>query len=378
MRRRAGAAPTEEALMRIGDREYTRREIERRVGNLSQLGGTRHVELADGRSRGVRAIEFDTGGAGLRFTVLQERGLDVADFTCQGLSLVYHTPGAIAHPAYWDPAGAEWLRTFSGGLLTTCGLTYFGDPGPDGEEELGLHGRYAALPASRVCDLSRWEGDEYILEVTGWVEEASLFGDKLRLHRSITTRLGSNRVRVRDTVENYGPSRSPFTILYHVNAGFPLLDEGSELVSTSRSVEPYDEQARSRIGEVNRFQGPRPGFPNLDYLHTMASDPDGYARAAMINRGLAGGLGLTLRFHTSSLPYLNEWKMLSEVDYVVGIEPVNTIILNRAELRSRGRLPFLDPGESRSMEVEFGVLQGDAEIRAFEAEIRGILQSRRG
>jgi galactose mutarotase-like enzyme len=361
--------------MRIGDREYTRRDIELRIGSVSQLGGTRHVELADGRSRGVRAIEFDTGGGGLRFTVLPERGLDIADFSFRGVGLVYHTPGGIAHPAFYDPTGAQWLRIFSGGLLTTCGLTYFGDPGRDGEEELGLHGRIAAQPASRVCDLSRWEGDEYVMEVTGRVEEASLFGDKLRLHRSVSAQLGSNRVRVRDTVENFGSSRAPFCILYHVNAGFPLLGEDCELVSTSRSIEPYDEAARSRIGEVNRFQEPQAGFPNLDYLHTMAGDGEGYASAAMINRRLAGGMGLALRFSTSTLPFLNEWKMLSEVDYVVGVEPVNTIILNRAELRRRDRLPFLEPGETRSMEVEFTVLEGEAAIREFEEGVHRLLQA---
>ncbi|MBN1835822.1 MAG: aldose 1-epimerase family protein [Spirochaetales bacterium] len=362
--------------MRIGDREFSRREIERRIGNITQLGGTRHVELADGRSRGVRAIEFDTGGGGLRFTVLPERGMDIADFSWRGLSLVYHTPGSIAHPAFYDPAGMEWLRTFSGGLLTTCGLTYFGNPGQDGEVSLGLHGRYSALPASRVCDLSRWEGDEYLLEVTACVEEASLFGEKLRLSRSISTRLGSKRVRIRDTVENYGGSPAPFTILYHVNTGFPLLDAQSGLLVGSSAVEPYDEVSGSRLDVVDRFQDPEVGFPNLDYLHTMAADPDGYAWAAMVNHALAGGLGLSLRFDTSTLPFLNEWKMLSEVDYVVGIEPVNTIILNRAELRRQNRLPQLEPGERRSMEVEFGVLEGASEIDAFAARIAGLTGGR--
>ena len=201
--------------MRIGNRQYTRREVERRIGSITQLGGTRHVELADGRSRGVRAVEFDTGGGGLRFSVLPDRGMDIADFSCRGLSLVYHTPGGIAHPAFYDPAGMEWLRTFSGGLLTTCGLTYFGNPGKDEGVELGLHGRYSALPASRVSDLSRWEGDEYLLELTGCVEEASLFGEKLRLERSISTRLGSNRFESgtpsSTTAARFLPSRSSTT-----------------------------------------------------------------------------------------------------------------------------------------------------------------------
>jgi hypothetical protein len=60
----------------------------------------------------------------------------------------------------------------------------------------------------------------------------------------------------------------------------------------------------------------------------------------------------------------------------VGIEPVNTIILDRGELRRRGRLPFLEAGERRTMEVEAAVLEGEEEIRTFEERVRRILGSR--
>jgi Domain of unknown function (DUF4432) len=357
--------------MRIAGREYTRREAERRIGNLRQLGGIRHCELSDARARGVRALEVATG-SGLVFTILPDRGLDVADFSYKGVNLVYHTSSGIAHPSYYDPSRSEWLRVFSGGLLTTCGLTYFGEPGKDGEEELGLHGRYAALPASRVCDLSRWDDNEYRLEVSGEVEEVVLYGDKLRLTRTISTSIGSKSLRIRDRAENFGARISPFTILYHVNAGFPLLDEGSELVTAARSVEPYDEQSSRAKADAGRFAPPEAEYDSLNYLYSMAADEQGYTRAAFINRALAGGLGLGLRYHTANLPFLSEWKMLADVDYVVGIEPVNTKIANRGELRAAGSLPTIVPGEVREMDLEVSVLEGGTEIDAFCAEIRRI------
>ncbi len=355
----------------IGNADFSRREIERRIGDLRQLGGIRHCELSEGRSRGVRAAIVDTG-AGLSFTVLPDRGLDIADCTYKGVGLVYHAPGGIAHPSFHDPAGNEWLHVFFGGLLTTCGLTSFGDPGRDGDDELGLHGRYTAQSARQVCDLSRWEGEERVLEITGIVEESVLFGDKLRLTRSISTALGARGLRIRDRVQNVGSRTSPFTILYHVNAGFPLLDEASELILASRSIEPYDEPAAARIGDVLRFAAPDREAVGLDYLHSMAADAGGYTRAAMVNRRL--GLGLALKYHTASLPFLNEWKMLNEVDYVVGFEPVNTKIVNRSVLRAEGRLPTLEPGEEREMDLEISILEGSAEIDAFADEVRQILQ----
>lgn len=357
--------------MRIAGREYSRREVERRIGNLRQLGGIRACELSDGRSRGVRALEVATG-SGLAFTILPDRGMDIADFTFKGMSLVYHTAAGIAHPSYHDPAGLEWLRVFFAGLLTTCGLTYFGSPGRDGDSELGLHGRYSSTPAARVADLSRWEGDEYVLEASGVVEEASLFGEKLRLSRSISSRIGSRSVSIRDRVENFGGFPSPFVILYHVNAGFPLLDESAELISASRKVEPYDERSAAALDDAARFEAPTPQYSEQNFLHSMAADENGFTRAALVNAALAGGLGLSLSWRTSTLPYLSEWKMLADVDYVAGLEPVNTKIANRAELRRQGLLPMLAPGESRDMELAISVLEGQSEIEEARTEIERI------
>jgi hypothetical protein len=364
--------------MHLAGKNYTRREVERHVGGLGQAGGVRRVVLAEGRAKGVEAFQFQTGD-GLDFTVLPDRGLDIPFCSFKGLNLVFQSPGGVAHPAYLDPAGFEWLRVFFGGLLTTCGLTYFGDPGPDGGVELGLHGRYTGLPAAQVRDLSRWEGEEYLLEVAGTVEEASLFGEKLRLERSVSSRIGARHLTVRDRVQNFGRRPAPFTILYHINAGFPLLCAEAELESSSASVEPYDKAAAQALGPARRFTPPDPDLPGmgLDFLHTMAADSDGRAWAALLNRGLhprggPAGLGLYLAFRADSLPYLSEWRMLAEGEYVVGLEPANAKVLNRALLRREGRLPVLEPGDAREMEVELGVLEGPREIEAFTARCRAI------
>ena len=133
--------------MRIGDRNYGRRELERYIGSIAQLGGTRHYQLTEGNAKGTAAIDFNTG-SGLCFTVLPDRGLDIPAAVYQGVNLVYHTPNGEANPAFYNPQGSAWLRTFFGGLLTTCGLTYLGPPGNDGGEELGLHGRYSTITSA--------------------------------------------------------------------------------------------------------------------------------------------------------------------------------------------------------------------------------------
>ena len=101
----------------------------------------------------------------------------------------------------------------------------------------------------------------------------------------------------------------------------------------------------------------------------MAADAAGCAYAAMINPDLGGGLGVYIKFDRGALPYLNEWKMMGEGDYVAALEPCNAPCENRGALRQKGLLPFLAPGEVQEIRVEIGVLEGAAEIQGFERRI---------
>src|SRR5436309_13994394 len=93
-----------EETMQIGQQSYNRRELLRRVGNIAQLAEIRPYQLTDGSSRGVAAVDVDTGG-GFRFTVLPDRGLDISRASWRGINLVYQTPSGEAHPAFYDPRG---------------------------------------------------------------------------------------------------------------------------------------------------------------------------------------------------------------------------------------------------------------------------------
>lgn len=355
--------------MKIGNRDYTRDELLRRVGNPAQLGGTRHYTLSDGRAKNVAAVDVDTG-SGFRFTVLPDRGLDISLASYKGLKLVYLTPNGEVHPAFYEPESIGWLRTFFGGLVTTCGLTYLGPPCFDEGQQLGLHGRYAASPARQVCDRSGWDGDDYRIEISGMVEECAVFGDKIRLTRTITTTLGSKALTICDVAENFGYATSPFTILYHVNAGFPLLDVSARLSLTAKKSFSLDETSAAGFEQWTEVSEPIPGFAEQNFLHTMACGQDGRAAAALVNRGLFDGLALYVRFDPDELPYLNQWKMMGEGDYVMAIEPCNSPCTPRSELRAEGLLPMLEPGESRTSRVEIGVLDGEEEIVCFLEQMK--------
>ena len=56
---------------------YSRADLMRRIGQLSQVGGVSLLEASDGVARGVRYLEFRSG-SGFQFKVALDRGMDVA------------------------------------------------------------------------------------------------------------------------------------------------------------------------------------------------------------------------------------------------------------------------------------------------------------
>ena len=139
------------------------------VGDISQLADAREGRLVDGRSDGMRVIDVKTA-KGLSFSILPSRGMDIAWASYKGLPLSFISKAGVVHPAYFEKDGMGFLRSFTCGMLTTCGLTYMGAPCEDENEMLGLHGRISNIPAQNVSILKEWNGNRYEINVSGEVQ----------------------------------------------------------------------------------------------------------------------------------------------------------------------------------------------------------------
>lgn len=341
-----------------------------KIGNLSQVGGIRKIELKEGNERGVEAVDFRTG-TGFSFTVLLDRGMDISWAEYCGCSLCWHSSTGQVAPAFYEPEKLRWLRSFYGGLLVTCGLTYVGAPTVDEGVELGLHGRISHIPAKSVSLDGGWEGDEYRMWVKGKMRETAVFGENIVLTREISTRLGENKLWLHDLVENEGYQSSPYMILYHINGGYPAVGDGSELLSPSLKVIPRDEAAKVMINEYNRFPAPTPGFAERVYYHEMGADKEGNVYTALVNRKFnqGKGFGFYLKYSRHELPSFIEWKMNGQGTYVVGMEPANCRVEGRDKERAMGTLQFLEPSAKREYHLEIGVLTNQEDIRKIEEHI---------
>ena len=333
----------------------TRRELLRRIGRLEQVAGIEPFVFDDGPARGVRAFRFRTG-SGLSFDVIPDRGMDLGFAEHRGTSLAWLSPNGFVAPSFHEPGGEGWLNSFAGGLLVTCGLRNVGPPGERGGEEFGLHGRASNIPASRVSYDTFWDDEGCVLEASGQIREASVFGPNLVLRRRILARVGESHVRIEDQVTNEGFEPEPLMVLYHINLGWPLLDEPSRLFGpgpTGEQPEPRDGDAREGLEAWDRFSAPTPGFRERVFYHRPDAGTAGVAEARVENPSL--GLAFSVRFRPDELPEFVQWTMTGEGTYVLGLEPATCRVEGQTAEEDAGRLVYLEPGETRTHQLEFEI-----------------------
>lgn len=353
--------------MQLYGREWSRRELEERVGRLEQVGGLRRCRGTEGAEAGVAQIEVRTG-AGLAYTVVPSRAMDISLAEFGGAPLSWQSPNGVPHPAFYEPEGQRWLRTAVGGLLMTCGLTQVGAPSQDNGQDLGQHGRVHHIPARQVVAEGRWQEDEYEMRLAGVVEETAIFGEYLRLTREIRSWLGRNRIVISDTVENMGFAPTPHMLLYHFNFGFPLLSEETEIHIPSQRVVARDEGIP--VPGYDRWQAPEAGYQEHVYYHEAfqsaqpaLSGTEERVNALVVNPRfpLPGGerpLIMRLTWSPTQLPRMVQWKMPGAGTHVLGLEPANCHVDGRAGEREKGTLVVLEPGEARQYDMELEVTLG--------------------
>ncbi|GAA0259649.1 aldose 1-epimerase family protein [Faecalicatena contorta] len=312
------------------------------IGHDSQVYGIEEHRLVGGKGDGMRLLEINNG-KGAELTVVLDRCADISRLRYKGVNLSYFSPCGYVAPAYYDAAGANWLKSFTAGYLTTCGLQAVGSPCTDEGEELPLHGSIANIPAEQVY----WLEEEGDLVVYATIRDEGIFAPKLRMSREIRVSLRSNEFSIQDTIENTGDTRQPFEILYHMNMGYPMLDEDSILEIPSAEVLPRDGHAAEDIGNWMHMMKPEAGYVERCYYHKF---PDRNGKAGIYQPKL--GKGLEITFDAEELDGFVEWKMMGVRDYVLGLECGNCYPDGRDVMRQTGMLKFLEPGEKKAYQVK--------------------------
>ena len=367
-------------MPKIFEQSLSRSELLQRVGDISQIARITPAELVEGFERGSRSYQISTGG-GLVFNILPDRGMDISTAHYNGMPLNWRSSTTDRHPAFFEhesEAGRGWLRSFTGGLVATCGLANAGAANIDGDASLGLHGRIGNTPATEVAHSAKWIDDEYVLEISGKLRETTVFGENLELRRTIRTKLGAASFELIDEVENLGFKPAEMMLLYHINVGYPFVDRNSRVISPTLSVESRDDIAKAKQEAYAHLQAPEPAYEETVYFHSVKPDAEGKVLACVFNPDLApvlgsvqSGAGVYVEYLQEQLPRFTEWKMMDAGAYTVGLEPANCSVMGRGKEREAGTLQVLQPGETHRVRLQIGIICGDGATRLEHPPQRG-------
>jgi hypothetical protein len=335
-----------------------------KVSQVAQIGGIETAVLDNGISRGMRVAWFNTG-SGFRFKVLIDRGMDIADAAYNQFNLAWLNHAGFSPPQLLSDKGLDWLRTFGGGLVNTCGLQHVGGPEKDETGERGIHGRISNIPAEIISiiqpDPARGQFD---MQLVGRMRESNIFGPNLELVRTITATLGTSRISIQDEIINRGNIPAPHMILYHCNFGWPLADAGTRLL--------WKGEMTTRLGEAftagEAFKILRDTLPEHSgngeevAVVDILSDEQGNCSCGIHNPALE--LAVVLQFPKEQLPWLTNWQHLAKGEYVTGIEPGSHPPIGQALARERETLRHIAPGETKCYNLTLEVISGNDTIQS--------------
>ena len=334
--------------------------------------------LHGGKQEGVDLITVDNGK--LSFSVIPTRGMSLLNARMDDIYLGWNSPvKEVVHPKYIrleDRGGLGWLEGFNEWMVR-CGLEFAGHPGTDqfinntgspATLNLTLHGKIQNIPASSyevVVDSTH----PYRIRIRGTVYEKFFYGPKFKLVTEISTVPGSNTFQISDQLTNEGAFTQEFQLIYHGNYGSSILEENATIFTPARSITPMNDHAAKGIDNWNSYQGPTPGFIEEVYLLEPQSDSESNTLALLANSDRT--LATSVRWNLSELPYLTIWKNTAtqEDGYVTGIEPATGFPFNRRIERKYGRVPTIQPGETRSFTLNFGIHRDEESIQSILTEI---------
>jgi Domain of unknown function (DUF4432) len=340
-----------------------------KVSNTAQIGGIETSIIDNGPARGNRIAWINTG-SGLRLKVNIDRAMDIGEAFFNEHSLAWLSHTGIPTPQPFSDKGVDWLRTFGGGLLTTCGLTHVGGPESDSFGERGLHGLISNQVAQVESVIQPNPFDDRLdMSITGIIKETKIFGPSLELRRTISCTLGKAVIRIHDEVINRANTPAPLMILYHMNFGWPLVDEGAVIVWRGEWRPRHPDRPHTIFKKGNDFRTcPAPLDEHLGTgeevgIIDVAPDSSGICGCGIHNSRL--GIALALRFHKNQLPWLTNWQHWGKGEYVTGLEPGTNPPIGQAKAREEGTLIMLAPGERRNYDLELEILSDRNKIDLF-------------
>ena len=270
------------------------------VSNFAQIASLRRYTLTDGSEKGLDVIDCDTGK--IRFLLNVSKALDVMQMYHEGQNLSFVSKNGFT------AREIDFLRRFEGGMLYTCGLDSVG-----GREGYELHGSFHNTPAQ----ITRAECNENGIVVEAIIRNTALFGKNLVLKRRVSATVYGEELCVEDTLCNEGFIDEQYCLLYHINVGYPMLDDGAKLHAEVESYCPRSDWARENDATMYEMSAPIVGQEETCYFLKLKT-----GKISLENE--KAGKTFSVEYSKDTLPCFVEWKSMASGDYALGLEPCTT------------------------------------------------------
>lgn len=343
-----------------------KRKMYQYVGSMQQLAYVRPMTYTEGRSSGLKAYEVKNGE--MSFHVLADKCLDVTDLSYKGMNINFLSKPGLQGRNHYDTNGEEALRSIMGGFFFTAGLENICAPCTIEGKDYPMHGRIRTTPGEHLSADAFWQDEEYVLKVQGEMREAELFGENMVLRRSIETHYGEKSFTVTDEITNEACRKEPLMLLYHINMGYPFLDENTELWIPTRKVTPRDDAAAGHENLYDRMEAPKDLEPEYVFIHDLKTDDALNTFVCVVNREKK--IALKIEFNMKNLPYFMEWKSIASGDYVIGLEPSNSSVYGKTWHVEHDCVHYLEPFASEKNVLRFTFADGQEEMDALEKEFK--------
>ncbi|NTG71377.1 DUF4432 family protein [Rhizobium rhizogenes] len=314
--------------------------LRKKTPDLRAVADIRLATLEDGPGRGQRIL-IARNASGIAFEVAVDRGFDIANLFFKGTNIGWHSPTQMRFPVS-DPGsedGWAFMRNFDG-FLVTCGLDHISRPREIDishynhphlkTKTMPQHGRISTEKARLVCYGVDPNSSEIYCE--GIVRQASVFGETLELHRRITLPVVSSVLTIEDTVTNRSFYPTRHAILYHLNFGYPFLDENLQVTGVP---EPLLNSLRLD-----------PPLPSDSYGERVDFVDSSEVAKGIVLANVDLGLSVGLSFNRGDLTKLAIWRAYQSGVFALGIEPRT----DTAESR-----PFLIPGAACKYSLQLAI-----------------------
>lgn len=296
-----------------------------KISNFRQVASLRRYTVTEGSEKGLDIMDCDNGK--LRFLLNVTKALDVMQLYHEGQNLSFVSKNGFT--------GRElpFLNRFEGGMLYTCGLDSVG-----GREGYEIHGTFHNTPATVI----RAECNENGITVEAEIRSTVLFGRNLVMKRKVFSEIGGDTLKIEDTLVNESWRDEEYCLLYHVNIGYPMLDEGAKVIGEVKGCEPRNTWSNENMAVRAEISAPLPNEVETCYFLKLAQP-----KISLVNEKI--GKTFTVSYSHDTLPFFVEWKSMACGDYALGLEPATT------ELDNRFAYKTLKAGESVRFALNFQV-----------------------